>query len=79
MIGFLIFAILAILAIHAWLNYSNRPTAGRFIVAIILTALALPSLIGAILKVGMVLLIVVAALAVVSAIVGLFLGGGDGD
>ena len=73
MISFLIFAILLVLAIHAWMNYSNRPSVGRFIIALILTFLALPTLIGAIFKVTIVLLIAVAALAVVSAIVGVLL------
>jgi hypothetical protein len=74
MISFLIFAILLLLAIHAWMNYASRPSVGRFIVAMILTFLALPTLIGAIFKVTIVLLVVIAAIAVVSAIVGVLLG-----
>lgn len=79
MIGFLIFLVIAFLAFHAWINYSRDPSAGRLFLAVLLTVLALPSLIGAIFKVTVIALVVIAVIAVISALVGAVSGGKASD
>jgi len=70
MIGFIIFLVIAALAIHAWMNYVNSPSTGRLVLAIIVTIFALPTLLGAIFKVAVWVILIFVALSVISMIVG---------
>ncbi len=70
MIGFMIFLVIAALAVHAWLNYSSSPSTGRLILAIIVTIFALPTLIGAIFKVTVWVILIFVVLSVISLIIG---------
>lgn len=70
MISFIIFLVVALFAVHSWLNYKNSPSTGRLVLAVILTILALPTLLGAVFKIAVWGMIIFVVFAVVSLIVG---------
>lgn len=70
MIGFIIFLVIAALAVHAWLNYSRSPSTGRLILAIIVTIFALPTLLGAVFKIAVWIILIFVVLSVISLIIG---------
>lgn len=75
MIGIILFVILLILAVHSWVNFAAERTAGRLALAILFTVLLLPSILGTILKMTMLLFIGIAVLMVIGFIIEMSMGG----
>lgn len=69
MIEFAIFIFIAFLCICSWINYSKNPSAGKLVLAIILSIFCAPTLAGAIFNIALIFLILIAILSIASIIV----------